>query len=255
MARITITPLAWAYIGLLVAWTLVLTGAMAFLLRHRRLPFLSQRRLPLVFSAVILLHLYGISCMPGVLLIPLVPCDVQYWVMSIYLPFGMALLQASNSQLQSVAVQQRRWACFDGLEDRSLEEKSPLSWWRRILQRQDETDKVLFGIGIGMAVQLALSAFIYFGSEMFHPSYGFFHVRVPSEEVRKVQCFVGWEWSVSGKIPRRLALSCTHHLLRAGGFPLSGSSSGPGSTHPTTCGRPATSTTRMGGASKPSAVA
>lgn len=194
MARITITPLAWAYIGLLIAWTLLLTGAMAFLLRHRRLPFLSQRRLPLVFSAVILLHLYGISCMPGVLLLTMIPCDVQYWVMSIYLPFGMALLQASNRQFQSVATQQRRLARFDGLEDRSLEEKSPLSWWRCILQRRDETDKVLFGIGVGMAVQFALSAFVYFGSEMFHPSYGFFHIDVPSEEVRRVQCFVGWEW-------------------------------------------------------------
>ena len=209
----------------------------------------------MLFRSVILLHLYGISCMPGVLLLTMIPCDVQYWVMSIYLPFGMALLQASNSQFQSVAVQQRRLACFDGFEDHSLEEKAPLSWWRRVLQRRDETDKVLFGIGVGMAVQLALSAFVYFGSEMFHPSYGFFHIQVPSEEVRKIQCFVGWEWSVSRKMPRRPILSCTHHLVRAGGSPLFGNSSGPGSTRRTTYGRHATSTTPTGGASRPSAAA
>lgn len=45
-------------------------------------------------------------------------------------------------------------------------------------------------------MQLALTIIVYFGSEMFHPSYGFFNAKVPGTEQREVQCFTGWEWYV-----------------------------------------------------------
>ena len=42
-----------------------------------------------------------------------------------------------------------------------------------------------------------LTFFVYFGSEMFHPSYGIFNVKVPGTEQQRQQlCVEGWEWSV-----------------------------------------------------------
>ncbi|KAK7910775.1 hypothetical protein PG985_013256 [Apiospora marii] len=205
-SRIVYSPLGWTYIGLMIGWTLAVLAGMAFLFRHRRLPFLQLRRLPLVFSAIIILHIYAASCLLALTIGPLIPCDAQFWVMSIYLPFGMALLQAANSQFQHVATRQRQYAQFSTLEDRNVFEKSAevdpgLPWWRRgwqRIQKANEVDRILCFIGIGMAVQLALTFLIYFGSEMFHPSYGFFHLEVPgTEQQRATLCFTGWEWWLS----------------------------------------------------------
>ncbi|KAI0472741.1 hypothetical protein GGR56DRAFT_697381 [Xylariaceae sp. FL0804] len=205
MGHIDESPLGWAYIGVGAAWTVILTGGVIFLHRHRRLPSLQIRRLPLVFSAVLLLHIFALSCMFGPMIGPLVPCDAQFWVMSIYLPFGMALLQAANSHFQHVASQQRKYAELSNLEDRSFAEKplpadKTLPLWRRALQRfrrADKTSKDLMYIYLAMVVNFFLTCFVYFGSEMFHPSYGFFHLKVPGTEQRKVLCFVGWEWWLS----------------------------------------------------------
>ncbi|KAK7955075.1 hypothetical protein PG988_015769 [Apiospora saccharicola] len=204
--RIVYSPLGWTYIGLMIGWTLLVLAGIAFLFHHRRLPFLQLRRLPLVFSAIVILHIYAASCLLALTIGPLIPCDAQFWVMSIYLPFGMALLQAANSQFQHVATRQRKFAQFSTLEDRNVFEKSAeidpsLSWWKRgwqRIQKANEVNRILSFIGIGMAVQLALTFLIYFGSEMFHPSYGFFHLQVPgTEQQRATLCFTGWEWWLS----------------------------------------------------------
>ncbi|KAI1636988.1 hypothetical protein F4809DRAFT_344722 [Biscogniauxia mediterranea] len=205
MPSVTTSPLGWTYIGLTVGWTVILVGGMLFLHQHRQLPFLQIRKLPLVFISVILLHLYGIACMIGPTLSQLIPCDAQFWIMSIYLPFGMAMLQAANSHFQYIASQQRKFAKFNNLEDYKLSEKTlqvdpSLSWWKRTMQRLrkiDQTTRIVVYISIGMAVQLALTFIVYFGSEMFHPSYGFFHLKVPGTEQRKVACLTGWEWWLS----------------------------------------------------------
>ncbi|KAK8041403.1 hypothetical protein PG994_014410 [Apiospora phragmitis] len=193
--RIVYSPLGWFYIGLMTGWTLLVLAGIAFLVRHRRLP------------AIVILHLYAASCLLAYMIGPLIPCDAQFWVMSIYLPFGMALLQAANSQFQHVATQQRKFAQFSTLEDRNVFDRSAseidprLPWWKRgwlRIQRANEVDRVLIYIGIGMGIQLALTFLIYFGSEMFHPSYGFFHVKVPgTEQQRATLCFTGWEWWLS----------------------------------------------------------
>lgn len=160
--EITTTALAWVYNALTTAWTVVLLAGMAFLYRHRKLPFLRIRRLPLVFSAVVLLHLYGVASMIAYTIGNLIPCAVQYWVMSIYLPFGMALLQAANSQFLHIASQQRRFARVSSLDSGDLPEKPgsvdpSLSWFRRIVEtfrRLDRINKVLIYIGVAMLVEV-----------------------------------------------------------------------------------------------------
>ncbi len=125
-------------------------------------PFLRLRRLPLVFTAVVLLHLYLCAAMAGVDLRALMPCDVQFWIMSIWLPFGMALLQASNSQFLHVATKQRKYTHFSSLDEQSLSEKArqvdpSLSWWKRTMQRiryMDKINRILIYIGIAMVVEV-----------------------------------------------------------------------------------------------------
>ncbi|KAK6078591.1 hypothetical protein SCUP234_06214 [Seiridium cupressi] len=206
MANIVFTTLGWVYIILTIIWTLLLVGGLAFLHRHRRLPFLQIRRLPLVFTAIINLHIYGAVCMLGLTVGQVVPCDAQFWIMSIYLPLGMALLQAANSQFLHVASQQRKFAYFNNLEEHNMSEKSrpidpSLSWCGRAaekLKRMDKVTRILVCIGIGMVVELLLTFLVYFGSEIFHPGYGLFNVKVPgTEQQRAAVCFQGWEWWLS----------------------------------------------------------
>ncbi|KAI1344822.1 hypothetical protein F5Y15DRAFT_410518 [Xylariaceae sp. FL0016] len=205
MGHLNTGALGWVYIGLTVAWTVILGGGMGFLWRHRQLPSLQIRRLPLVFTAVILLHGYGSVCMISWTLGSLIPCNAAFWVMSIYLPFGMALLQAANSQFQHIASQQQKFAKFNDLEDRTLlkeaaEMDASLPWWKRAVEkirRTDKTTRIVVYISMGMVLQLLLTLFVYFGSEMFHPSYGFFHIKVPGTEQRESACFEGWEWWLS----------------------------------------------------------
>jgi len=203
MAAASYDALGWFYIGFTIVWSLLLIAGMAFLHRHRQLPFLQIRKLGLIFCAVILLHLYAISCTLGITYGTMVPCEAQFWVMSIYLPFGMALLQAANSQFQYIASQQRRFASLGNLDEQEVSEKSTpidqaLPWYKRAAIRCRNSDKptrTLVYICIGMAVQFLLTALVFFGSEMFHPGYGFFNVRVPgTEKDRAEMCLTGWEW-------------------------------------------------------------
>ncbi|RYP39867.1 hypothetical protein DL767_001986 [Monosporascus sp. MG133] len=161
--EITTSTLGWVYIALAAAWTAVFVGAIFYLRRHCRLPFLQLRRLPLMCTAVILLHLYAIVCLICYMIGPLVPCDAQFWIMSIYLPCGIALLQAANSQFLHVASQQRKYAKFANLDELELLAKSEnvdptLPWWKRTfgrVRRADGTARIVVYIGIAMAVELA----------------------------------------------------------------------------------------------------
>ena len=76
-AKIVTNTLGWTYVGLAVGWTLLFIIGLVFLYNHRQLPFLQLRRLPLVFVAVIILHLYGALCLIGYTIGAIVPCRQQ----------------------------------------------------------------------------------------------------------------------------------------------------------------------------------
>ncbi|KAJ1337353.1 hypothetical protein MN608_00205 [Microdochium nivale] len=206
MAATTYDALGWFYIGFTIVWTLLLIAGMSYLHLNRKVPFLQIRKLGLIFCAVILLHLFAMSCTLGVTYGTMVPCEAQFWVMSIYLPFGMALLQAANSQFLYIASQQRRFASIGNLEDQVVSDRTTaidqtLPWYKRAAikcQNADKPTRTLVYIGIGMVVQLSLTALVFFGSEMFHPGWGLFNVRVPgTEKDRAEMCLTGWEWWLS----------------------------------------------------------
>ncbi|KAF2449202.1 hypothetical protein P171DRAFT_187887 [Karstenula rhodostoma CBS 690.94] len=207
MADLVIDRLAWAYIGIDIAWTVALICGMGFLYYHRELPCIRIRRLPILFLGIIPLHLYGFICVIGYVLGALVPCTAMFWIMSIYLPFGIAMFQTANSQFLYIASRQKQFAHLSLQSDQAplkQEEAERLSnsRWRRILRGVDRADKIermMVYIGLGLAVQLAITILVFFGSKKFHPSYGLWDwdTRPSAPELVGMECSKGWEWWLS----------------------------------------------------------
>ncbi|KAF2097797.1 hypothetical protein NA57DRAFT_76605 [Rhizodiscina lignyota] len=184
------------YLTLNGAWTLILVCAVAYLFVKRRLPFLRIRGLPLTFGAIFFLHMYWMTVTTGYCYGPLAPEVAEYWIMGLWLPFGIAMFQASNSQLLHVAKMQKRYA-RNGSIDEPITPKRNLSRWRiiRWFQVADYPTRMFTYVGLGMLFQLFLTVFVYLISRKFHRSFG-----IPGTEVhgtimeQKVQQGRGWEW-------------------------------------------------------------
>ncbi|EXJ72712.1 uncharacterized protein A1O5_03859 [Cladophialophora psammophila CBS 110553] len=180
------------YIGLVIAWTCLLLPAAIFLIRNRHLPYLRIRNIPLAVSAVATLHVYWVLCMIAYVLNGFFPCATEYWIMSIYLPLGIALFQATNSQLLSVATAQKRYAQGDVLNESksTTNQKTPLwrKWWQR-LKTYNATKNTMAWIGIGMSVQVVFTLIIFLVSPKLHAGSG-----GPDGENIRARCRRGWEW-------------------------------------------------------------
>ncbi|KAF2200382.1 hypothetical protein GQ43DRAFT_432554 [Delitschia confertaspora ATCC 74209] len=206
MVQLTVTPLGWTYIGLSAVWTCILLGGMYFLYSYRHLPNLQIRRLPLVFTAICSLHAYGVLVMCCYTIMPALPCNAEFWIMSIYLPFGIALFATANSQFLHIATLQEKFVEASDLKYGMLMEHlrvvaPPTSRseriWRKIWRRNDIDRQMLF-TGIGLFAQFALVLFVFLGSRKFHPGYGIFESDLGGAGVdRRDQCTKGWEWWLS----------------------------------------------------------
>lgn len=198
--------LGWTYMGLSIGWTVLLAAGMLFLHHHRDLPCLQIRRLPIVFAGVTSLHCYGAVVLLIYVIGPITPCTAEFWIMSIYLPFGIAMFQAANSQFLHIASRQKQFARMSALSDpRPVNEKDAerlaSSRMRRIIrgvERADKIDRMMVWIGIGLLAQVLLTLFVFFGSKKFHPGYGIFDYTVPGTGMEARQdCSKGWEWWLS----------------------------------------------------------
>ncbi|KAF1845210.1 uncharacterized protein K460DRAFT_311365 [Cucurbitaria berberidis CBS 394.84] len=194
------------YVGLAIAWNITLAAAMLFLWTHRQQPSLRMRKLPLMFGGVLSLHVYGNLCIIAYPIRFVFPCNVEFWIMSIYLPLGIALFHAANTQFLHLASRQKHFAHISTLKDhQSIDEEKAQqvsnSRWRRIVagvERADNVERTLVLIGVGLVVQLALTVLVFFGSRKFHSGYGIFNYTVQGTgmEVR-MSCAKGWEWWLS----------------------------------------------------------
>lgn len=162
-AKANLDHIGWTYLGIVIGWTIALVAVMTFLWRHRQLPHLQIRRLPLVFTAMILLHLYGTICFVGYVIMPIAPCGVEYWIMSILVPFGVAIFQVSNTQFLYIASQQRRFTSIQSLSELVKGKKMSAldgqtgSLWQRTIRRlksMDQLTRMVVFIGAAMVVQV-----------------------------------------------------------------------------------------------------
>lgn len=144
------------YISIAVVWTLVLLCGSIFLLQNRKLPYLRIRNIPLSIGAVATIHVYLVLTLIAYVLNGNFPCATEFWIMSIYLPLGIALYQAANTQLLHVAMLQKQFAP----RPPSVNFSRPLvkqSRWQMILNKlrsTGPTKRAMTLIGIGMAVQV-----------------------------------------------------------------------------------------------------
>lgn len=137
-----------------LSWTLVVAGGMTYLYRRRDMPMLRIRGLPLSFSAIVLLHLYWGAVQTGYCYGPIWPSWVEFWIMNIWLPFGIALFHASNSRFLHVAnSQKKRFAEEQDMKPLKIDRPKPTTLLGRF-RALDYTRKVLFLVGTGMAFQV-----------------------------------------------------------------------------------------------------
>ncbi|KAF5531729.1 hypothetical protein FMEXI_12875 [Fusarium mexicanum] len=175
-------------------WTFIVAGGMVFLWRRRDMPMLRIRDLPLSFAAIVLLHIYWGAIQTGYVYFPLFTPEGEFWIMSLYFPFGIALFHASNSRFLHVAKQQKELFASDEKAP-SKSRARPGSLLGRF-QALDYSKKILVTVGLGMVVQFILTIIMWCLSKKFHPSWGVpgTEVHPGSEEYRKSQVGKGWEW-------------------------------------------------------------
>merc|ERR1711977_229985 len=150
------------YASIAIIWTVILALGSAWLIQNRQLPFLRMRNIPLAITSVCFLHVYLIKILLAYTTNGHFLCSAEFWIMSIYLPFGIALFQANMVQLLSISTQQRKLLVSDRASIR--ERRRPRfsirrmrSEWRNLTALQ----KTYVGIGIGMLLQVVVTAAIY----------------------------------------------------------------------------------------------
>lgn len=144
---------------LTIVWTGVLVTGMVFLWRKRDMPHLRIRSLPLSIGAVLTLHVYWCAITLGYVYGALMPTAIEFWLMSIWLPFGIGLFQASNTQFLYVSNAQKKFVRPDsvgssrsGLTEKlgGARDKSLLARFRRL----EYPKRMLAYVCAGMVVQV-----------------------------------------------------------------------------------------------------
>ncbi|KNG86218.1 integral membrane protein [Aspergillus nomiae NRRL 13137] len=181
------------YVSVAIVWTVALLVGSVFLVINRHEQCIRIRNLPLALSAVLCLHIYWILCMLAYTMAGAYPCGVEYWIMSIYLPLGIALFQANSMQLLSVSGIQEKMlhtAHQPQKSSRGPGSKCPSQYWRQ-WKEMNLVHRTEVAIAVGMAVQLCLSLSVYLASRKFH-GFGSF-----SERGSLAECRRGPEWQDS----------------------------------------------------------
>lgn len=151
------------YAGITIAWTVILYTGATWLFINRHVSFLRMRNIPVAIAAISFLHVYLIKILLAYTTNGHFSCSAEFWIMSIYLPFGIALFQANVAQLQSVSDQQQKLLDEEHLlndpkdqPDRSGA-KGLVSRWRGLTQLH----KTYALIGLGMSAQVSAAHILF----------------------------------------------------------------------------------------------
>jgi hypothetical protein len=144
------------YAAFIIVWTVFLYAGVIWLALNRHLPFVKIRNLPLSIAAVSFLHVYLVKIFLAYTTNGHFSCSAEFWIMSIYLPFGIALFQASLVQLRSIFDQQQQYLRYtpDAEDDRPSQRVASLwNFWKS----RPKVQKAYVGIALGMVVQVQCS--------------------------------------------------------------------------------------------------
>ena len=153
----TLDNLGIVYVVLNVFWTAVVLIGSAALWQFRRHECISKRHVGLTIAAVLCLQIYWSLNMIMYPLNGAYPCDLNYWIMSIYFPLGVALFQLQNVQLLSVSARQKdlRRQPFRRSDRLTVHH---LQFWRYHVSWNQMTllSKIYFGISVSVVTQVSL---------------------------------------------------------------------------------------------------
>lgn len=107
--RLNFDDLGKLYISVIIIWTAIVFCGSSFLLYNRDLPVLRVRNTHLWTAAVAFLHSYWVLALLAYVLNGTYPCTAEFWIMSLWLPFGMALFQVNGMHLLQIANLQTRF--------------------------------------------------------------------------------------------------------------------------------------------------
>ncbi|KAJ4402687.1 hypothetical protein N0V91_007062 [Didymella pomorum] len=177
------------YVVIAIIYTIVLASELTLLYRRRDAFCIQIRNIKIVFAAVSMLHVYLTLVLLAYPWNGLYPCSAEFWVMSVFLPSGMAFFQACNARVLTAYESQRRMTrnFLEGARKERLN-FTPSGLWRA-WQRLDAASKVYVLTVMGLIISFVPALFLYFGSHRFHASYGFFGTVAGFMECRK-----GFEW-------------------------------------------------------------
>lgn len=119
------------YVVAAIVYTIIL-GVELFLLYRQRSAFgVRLRGLEIVFTAVSMLHVYLVVVL---LVYPLNgewPCSAEFWVMSIFLPLGMAIFQGNpllSVRISSLTINSMQRQSTQGLREPATTEEGLSGW-------------------------------------------------------------------------------------------------------------------------------
>jgi hypothetical protein len=141
------------YAALIISWTVILYSGVAWLVAHRQMPYLKMRNIPLAIAAISFLHVYLVKIFLAYTTNGHFLCSAEFWIMSIYLPFGIALFQANMVQLLSISTQQRKLLEGDRTRESSHHQPGVRGLWSRWRSLTALKQTYVF-IGIGMLLQV-----------------------------------------------------------------------------------------------------
>jgi hypothetical protein len=149
------------YAAAIISWTVVLYAGTAFLIYNRKLAFIKIRNLPLATAAITFLHVYLVKIVLAYTTNGHFPCAAEFWIMSIYLPFGIALFQANLAQLESISDQQQDLVLSRNFHNEKQQDLTlPRRIWYQWMSLRS-VQRTYVCIGLGMLVQLVITAILY----------------------------------------------------------------------------------------------
>ena len=154
--KLNLDGLGQLYIIVSTAWTALLASGIIFLLRNQELAILRIRKIWLSIIAILTLHVYWCLCMLAYVLNGYLPCQVEFWVMSTFLPWGIAFYQVVNTQLLYYATLQKKIATISGVQiERKLvvDVRGLRKLWSK-WKLYDVMTRTMIGLACGLAAQV-----------------------------------------------------------------------------------------------------
>ncbi|KAJ9667215.1 hypothetical protein H2201_002736 [Coniosporium apollinis] len=152
------------YITFAIVWTLIVSVGLWLLWRNRRNAAIRIRSFTLTAAAVFALHVYFLCVVTVYPENGLFKCGSEFWVMSIWLPFGIGLFQAANMRLLAYYEAQECLMLAEahnrGKKRHQHTQRNTYEIWKSF----DKLQRTYALIGLGLLVTVVSTFIMFFGS-------------------------------------------------------------------------------------------